>query len=452
MGNWFAGFQQAASGMNAARYGISVVGQNIANANSPGYTRQVVTQESTGVRNVVGLYTRAAEDGIGGVEITGTIRQVDTLLDGRVRDEHAKAEYASTTADQLSGIEALFPAGSDAGLPAQLNAFWSDWSTVGANPGNTAARQVLLEHARSLAGTLNNLSSSLTDLNASMSNYLGQDVAAANTAATQLAALNSQIGAASGTGIDVNALADQRDLLVDKLAKLTGAVAVIQNNGMATVTLGSASLVSGSSVSAITADTAGNVQVGAAAVTLTGGSAAARITALQVTVPAYRAKLDGVADALSTAVNAIQTAGYDRSGSAGQPMFVGSGAGGITVALTDGALVAASGSPGGNLDGSNAQAASRLGATASGPDTAYATLVGSLGAESAAAQNSAATQESLAANLDAMKSSVSGVSYDEEIAHMLTYQRAFEASSRALTTLDAMLDTLINHTGRAGMA
>jgi len=452
MRNWFAGFQQATSGMNAARYGISVVGQNIANANSDGYTRQVVTQESTGVLNVVGLYTRPAEDGIGGVAITGTNRQVDTLLNARVRDEHAKSDYASTTADQLSQIEALFPAASTDGLSVQLNSFWKDWSTVGTSPDNTAARQVLLEHARTVAGTLNNISSSLTDLDTSMSNYLGQDVASANTAATQLAALNSQIGAASGTGIDVNALADQRDLLVDKLAKLTGATTVIQNNGTASVTIGSTTLVSGATSSAITADSAGNVSVGGAAVTLTGGSAAARVTAIQVTVPAYRAKLDGVADALSSVVNSVQAAGYDRSGNAGQPMFTGSGAGGITVALSDGALVAASGTPGGNLDGSNAQAASRLGAAATGPDTAYASLVGSLGAESAAAQNASTTQQSLATNLDAMKASVSGVSYDEEMAHMLTYQRAFEASSRALTTLDAMLDTLINHTGRAGLA
>lgn len=452
MANWFAGFQQAASGMNAARYGISVVGQNIANANSDGYTRQVVTQESTGVQNIVGLYTRPSEDGIGGVAITGTIRQDDTLLDARVRDEHAKSGYSSTTADQLSQIEALFPAASTDGLAAQLNSFWSDWSTVGTSPDNTAARQVLLEHAKTLTGTLNNLSSSLGDLNASMSNYLGQDVASANTAASQLAALNSQIGAATGTGIDVNALADQRDQLVDKLSKLTGAVAVIQNNGTATVSIGSTTLVSGATNSAITVDALGNVQVGGTGVTLTGGSAAARVTALQVTVPAYQSKLDGVANALSSAVNTVQAAGYDRNGNAGLPMFSGSGAAGISVAISDGALVAASSTPGGNLDGSNAQAASRLGATTTGPDTAYASLVGALGAESAAAQNASSTQQSLAANLDAMKSSVSGVSYDEEMSNMLTYQRAFEASSRALTTLDSMLDTLINHTGRAGLA
>ncbi len=452
MANWFAGMGQSTAGMNAARYGISVVGQNIANANSDGYTRQIVRQESTGNRGVVGLYSRSSEDGIGGVKIIGTFRQDDALLDGRVRDEHGKAAYASTTADQLSSTEALFPASSDSGFPAQLNDFWNDWSTVGTSPGNTAARQVLLEHAGTLASTLNNLSSSLGDLAASMGDYLNQDITSANTAAGQLAALNAQIGSAGATGLDVNALADQRDILSDKLSKLTGGVATVQGNGMATVTVGGATLVSGATSAGITVSSAGAVQVGGSAVTLTGGSAAARVTALQVTIPAYQAKLDGVANTLSNVVNATQAAGYDLSGNPGQPLFTGSGAAGISVAISDGALVAASATPGGNLDGSNAQTASRLGALGTGPDSTYASLVGALGAESAAAQNASSTQQDLATNLEGLKSSVSGVSYDEEVANMLTYQRAFEASSRALTTLDSMLDTLINHTGRAGLA
>jgi flagellar hook-associated protein 1 FlgK len=452
MANWFAGMGQATAGMNAARYGISVVGQNIANANSDGYTKQVVRQESTGNRGIVGLYTRSSEDGIGGVKITGTFRQDDALLDGRVRDEHGKASYASTTADQLSSMEALFPGASDSGFPAQLNDFWTDWSTVGTTPNNTAARQVLLEHAGTLASTLNNLASSVGDLAASVGDYLQQDVSGADSAASQLAALNAQIGAAGATGLDVNALADQRDVLLDKLSKLTGAVGTVQSNGMATVTVGGATLVSGATSVGIAVTAAGTVQVGGSDVTLTGGSAAARLTALQVTVPAYQSKLDAVANTLSNAVNSAQAAGYDLDGNAGQPLFAGSGAAGIHLAVTNGRLIAASGTPGGNLDGSNAQTVSRLGALSTGPDATYASLVGALGAESSAAQNASSTQQSLAANLDGLKSSVSGVSYDEEVANMLTYQRAFEASSRALTTLDSMLDTLINHTGRAGLA
>jgi len=452
MGNWFAGLGQAASGMNAARYGISVVGQNIANANSDGYTRQVATQESVGGQNVAGLYTRPANDGIGGVKITGTVRVDDLLLDARVRNEHGKNQYASTSADSLSALEKLFPAASDDSLATQLTAFWGDWSAVANSPANTAARQVLLEDARTVVGTLHNLSSSLDDLTASMTSYLNQDIASANTAASQLAALNGQIGVASATGVDVNALMDQRDVLIDKLSQLTGAVSTVQPNGMADVKIGSVSLVASSVATPMSVDATGQVQVGTSSVSLTAGSAAARISALQVTMPTYRTRLDGVANALRDGVNAAQGAGYDLAGNPGLDMFGGSGAGGITVALTDGTQVAASATPGGNYDGSNALQAARIATSSSGPDSAYSALVGDLGAASAAAQHAAGTQQSLVDNIEAMHASVSGVSYDEEMAKMLTYQRAFDASSRALTTMDSMLDTLINHTGRAGLA
>lgn len=452
MSNWFAGLGQAASGMNAARYGISVVGQNIANANSDGYTRQVATQRSVAGAQVTGLYTRAPQDGVGGVEVTGTQRVDDSLLDARVRNEHGKGSFTSTTADQLSSLESLFPVASDDSLATQLTTFWSDWSTVGNSPDNVAARQVLLEDARTVVGTLHNLASAMDDLSSSTTSYLGQDVDDTNTAAQQLAALNGQISVAHSSGADVNALLDQRDQLLDKLSKLSGAVATLNANGTADVKVGGQALVTGPTAATMSVDSSAQVSVDGVAVTLTSGSAAARVTALQVTLPNYRSQLDGIADSLSSAVNAVQASGYDRAGNAGTAMFTGSGAAGISLAITDGSLVAASGTPGGNLDGSNALAAARLGTAAGSADSAYASLIGALGAESQAAASASATQQSLVGNLDAMHASVSGVNYDEEVTNMLTYQRAFQASSRALTTLDDMLDTLINHTGRAGLA
>jgi flagellar hook-associated protein 1 FlgK len=452
MSNWFAGLGQAASGMNAARYGLSVVGQNIANANSDGYTRQVTVQQSVSAQAANGLYTRPANDGVGGVEVTGTQRVDDALLDARVRTEHGKGQFATTSADQLSGLEQLFPVASDDSLSSQLTAFWSDWSTVANNPGNSGARPVLLQDAGTVVGTLHNLSAGLDDLTQSATSYLGQDVDAANSAATQLASVNRLISVASTTGGDVNALFDQRDQLLDQLSKLTGSAATINANGTADVTVAGQALVTGTTTATMTVDSAAQVSVGGTAVTLSAGSAAARVSMLQTTLPKYRSQLDGVADALSTAVNSIQTSGFDLNGNPGAAMFSGSGAGGITVALTDPARIAASATAGGNLDGSNAQLAARLGTAPSSADSAYSSLVGALGAESQAAQSASSTQQALVDNVDAMHASVSGVNYDEEVSNMLTYQRAFQASSRALTTMDDMLDTLINHTGRAGLA
>jgi flagellar hook-associated protein 1 len=452
MSNWFAALGEAASGMNAARYGISVVGQNIANANSDGYTRQVARQRAAGITDTVGLYTRPSGDGIGGVEITGTQRVDDQLLDARVRNEHGKGSYADTVADQLAGLEQLFPVASDDSLASQMTSFWKDWSTVANNPSNPAARQVLIEHARTLVGTLHGLSSSLDDLSSSFTAYLGQDVSSVNGAAAALANLNAQISVASVSGVDVNALADQRDQLLDQLSKLTGATATLNLNGSADVSVGGVSLVSGNTAATMTVTSPAQVSIGGTSVTVPGGTIAARVSGLQVTLPNYQTQLDGVANALANSVNAVQAAGYDLAGTAGVPMFSGSGAAGISVAISDPNLVAAASTSGGSLDGTNAQAAARLGTSSSGPDFAYSALVGALGAESAAAKNASATQDALVSNVEAMHSSVSGVSYDEEIARMLTYQRAFQASSKALTTIDEMLDVLVNHTGHVGQS
>jgi flagellar hook-associated protein 1 FlgK len=118
--------------------------------------------------------------------------------------------------------------------------------------------------------------------------------------------------------------------------------------------------------------------------------------------------------------------------------------------LTSPTGIAASSTPGGNLDGSNAMNLSQAGTAASSPDAVYQTLVGDLGAASGLAHHRQTTQESITTAVDNVRNSTSGVSYDEEVSNMITFQQAFQASSRVLTTLDDMLDTLINHTGVVG--
>jgi flagellar hook-associated protein 1 FlgK len=449
MSNWFAGINQASTGLDAARYGLSVVGQNMTNADTPGYTRQVADQASVDMGAVRGIF--AGPGALGGVTVTGTTRQTDPVLDARVRGEHARGSLADTTATQLQAVEGVFPEPSDDGLGGQLNQFWSDWGAVANDPGSTAARSVLLKDAGTVAGTLNSMSASLSDVVTSTAGHLSTDVAAVNSAAQRLAQLNGQIAVATATGADPNSLLDQRDQLLQNLSELTGATVTVQPNGAADVAIGGQSLVSGVTASAMTVDASYGVQLGGTAVTVGSGSIGAETTALTTTLPGYQSRLDAVADGLSAAVNSVQAAGYDLAGAAGTPMFGGSGAAGITVVLTNPAAVAAAGTPGGNLDGSNALAAADTGAAADSPDARYAALVGDVAAASALAQQRATTQDAVVSNVDSLKSSVSGVSLDEEAASMLTYQQAFNASSRVLTALDSMLDTLINHTGLVGL-
>ncbi len=111
---------------------------------------------------------------------------------------------------------------------------------------------------------------------------------------------------------------------------------------------------------------------------------------------------------------------------------------------------AASGSPGGNLDGSNAGATAALANAADSPDAAYQSLVTGLGAAAQTVNQQVGVQSTLTTNADAAVSSESGVNIDEEMTNLLSYQRAYQAASKVMTTVDSTLDTLINHTGLLG--
>jgi flagellar hook-associated protein 1 len=175
---------------------------------------------------------------------------------------------------------------------------------------------------------------------------------------------------------------------------------------------------------------------------VTSGSAAAVKSLLHDTLPSYVTRLDAVAAEVATAVNAQHVQGFDRDGNAGTPFFTGSTAATLAVAVTDPDQVAAA-SVAGTLDGSNADALAGLAAG----DGAYRQLVTDFGAEVASARRVADNQQVLTTQVDSSREALSGIDLDEEMVQMLTHQRAYEAAARLLTTLDSVLDTLINRTG-----
>jgi flagellar hook-associated protein 1 FlgK len=452
MSSTFGGIAQAASSLAASQYGLQIVSQNIANAGTPGYTRQEV--DLTAADPVQGVPRRYVTGGDpGGVHVSGTQRLNDPVLDARSRTEHARSGAADTAASQLSQIEDIFPEPSDTGLGEQLSTFWKDWANVANSPDSSAARTVLLQDGGTVADTLRSMSTSLEDVKASTAQALRSDIDKANTAAKSLSALNNQIAIGTATGENVNSLLDQRDQLLGRLSSLVGAKATISDNGTAEVTVSGQALVgTDGSVNPVTVDASNRISVGGTAVTLDGGSAAASITTLTSTLPTVKGELDGVAAKLAGAVNAVQANGVDLSGAPGAPMF-NDGSGAVTaatihVSMTDPSQVAAGAAGSGkSYDGSNALDASELGSAPDSPDAAYADLVGDVGSASSLAQSQQATQDSVTSSVDARRQAASGVSLDEEVSNMLTLQHTYQAASRVLTTMDSLLDTLINHTG-----
>lgn len=532
MTNFFAGISRANDALTAARYGLEVTGQNIANANTPGYTRQRADQVAQGT--VVGVPTiHSGTVTNGGVLANGAVRLNDAVVDTRVRDEHATQAQVDTTAGRLSDIENIFNEPSDTGLANQLQDFWNAWGDVANDPGNDVPRQMLVSSADSTVTMLHSMDSALDSVATASKNSLDATVESVNSAATELADLNTKIAIGSATNTDVNALLDRRDVLLDQLSSAVGAKATINGNGTVDVTVGGQALVStgpaqnGGSGKGGPPFTAGSLEVGWAGSTggspvawdpskpvtltihtaptaadgsgstdvtlvdsehldaggdpdpintLSGSTANAELTTLNKTVPDYRGKLNDVAKALAKSVNDTQAAGFDLTGTKGDPMFDDSAdpaAGGITaksIAVASGfeaddgwKLVAAAdtqsfsdpptnSTPVGNVNGGNALAAADSGTASGSPDSAYSSLVGALGRASASATQQQSTQQVITSSVESLQTSASGVSLDEEVSNMLTYQMAFQASSRVLTTLDSMLDTLINHTGLVGQS
>ena len=450
MSSSFSGLTNALAALNVQRYGMEVTGQNISNANTPGYTRQRAELAAVGpATGVSALY--ATQHPHGSVTVSGTTRLNDPMIDARARAEHGDNGYLQTTANVLSSAEALFDEPSDHGLAEQLNDFWNSWAAVANNPGDLAARNVVLQKAAGLASTLNQSSAALDRLTQSVSQQAAAATAQINTAATALAQLNADIAVGTASGANVNALADQRDGLLMTLADLAGAQTSIAPNGTAIVSIGGQSLVSGATASTVSLSPGNQVLVGGVPAGPAGGSLQGLVDGLNTALPGYAAQLDAVAAALAGTVNADQTSGYDLAGNPGGPLFAGTTAATLSVAVTNPANLAASGTPGGNLDGSKALSMSQLGNSSAGADAAYRNLVGTLATDVQRSLQQATVQQAVTNSVDELAQSSSGVSFDEETTNLLTYQRAYQAASRVLTTVDEILDTLILHTGRVGL-
>lgn len=454
----FSGITSALSALQAQRQALDITGENIANANTDGYTRQRVDFASAGPSAVPATYATPGTDA-GGVTVASVTRMQDAYLEAQGRTEHAQQSLLDGSQQIVNDVQQAFNEPSDTGLQAQLSSLWSAFTDVANNPGDTAARNQALSQATTVASTLNSDYTTLAGQYADRRNQLDSTVAQVNADAATLAKLNAAVVAANQSGRSANELADQRDSVAMQLVELTGATATQAQNGSVTLQLGGSALVAGSTARSLAVTGSGTLagqptspvtvqwaDTGTAA-SVSSGTIGAVLQGLGTTIPRYASALDGVAANLANSVNQVQEAGFTTSGVQGTALFSGTTAATISVAITGPAGIAASSSATQALDGGNADALAQIGQSPTGPDAQYRTVVAQLGTAVQTATQAASTQDSITAQVDSQRSSASGVNIDEELTGMLTYQRAYEAASKVMATADSMLDTLINRTG-----
>lgn len=443
------------SGLTAAQRAIEVAGHNISNANTTGYSRQRVNQVTAppmpGVYGSRGTGMRGS-----GVTIAEVIRIRNEFVDSAYRAEKANGSAWSARSEVLTRAEQVLGT-FDSGTPSALAEFWAAWDQLSLYPEDPAARQGVIDRGALLTDSINSAANQITALERDTDVRIREDVLVVNQLTDEISRLNRTIKDATIGAQEPNDLLDRRDHLIDQLADLTGATVRESEFNQVDVYLGSTALVRGEDVEAIEASVIDPPTIslarGGAPVT-PAGALGARLELVHETLPSLATDLDDLANGLRDLINTQHQAGYDVSGAAGLAFFSGTGAAGLAVnpALTRD-LVAASAS-GAAADGNNAIAVAGLrdSAAVSGNSvleavSAFGSRLGTLALE---ANTAAASSDTVLISLDQERASTNSVSIDEELADMIRYQRSFEAAARVITTVDQMLDQLINRTGLAG--
>lgn len=469
----FAAINTALTGLLAHRRALETISHNIANAKTDGFTRRRAELSPLGAAAATGVWANAGDASIHGVEVTGITRLRDELLDQQVRRELGADANTSRAAEILAGIEQLMPEPSDDGIAAKLAAFWGAWDDAAARPNDIPTRQALLQNADNLATTFHRLAASFDALRGQLQDTLSTSVAQINADAIRVAELNNAIVAATAAGADAGDLQDQRDLIVDRLAKATGATSRAGEFGSVSVFLGGSTLVRDGEASALSVATGGALDpplntmglnrtelrwsLDGYPVASLGGDSAALLAGINETVPSYLHEIDGLAAAVVSQVNTAHQSGHglDTIADVNLNFFDPAGVTAATMGLsTDIAgqpsRVALAAGSGGDLDATLAHQIAALGDSSTGPDALHRALVSKLAIDVNVATNRSTVQTRITERAESERESIAGVSLDEEMTNLIATQHAFEASSRVLTAVDEMLDVLINRTGAVG--
>ena len=442
----FDGLGIGLSALYAQRRAIDVAGQNIANVNTDGYSRQRADMVADSGPIVPALFSRYEGTGQG-VRSVDVLRMRDRFLESRAHQEHAGSSYLSRMQVTMGRIELAYAEPSDTGLASQLSDFWAGWDDVGLNPADPAARSQLVERAGTLSASFRQLDTNLAALGAASVEQLDATVQEANAVASRIAELNGTIRAATASGLSPNGLMDQRDTLAMQLASQVGATVRAGEDGSLDVYVGAMALVRGTAVEQLALDVGpgpaytARVKWADDGLTATvGGEAQGLLETNNVIVPGQRAELAAVAQRLLDDVNAVHATGFDENGAPGAAFFQ-MGPSGIEVnpaVAADPRLVAASASAGA-IDGSIAQ---RM-AAQNGADGLYRQMIVRLGVSSQTTNRRVDVQDAIVRQLDAARESESGVNLDEEMTNLVAFQNAYSAAARFVSVVDDLLDTLI---------
>jgi len=451
MADLFAALSTAARSLDAHRYALEVVGHNLANVNTPGYTRRTARLAEIQSLDLLGVGA--------GVEATGVKAERAPLLERRLYQERPAAGRERAVADQLAIVESgLGQPGS--ALDVRLSEFFDAFAALAEDPGSSVARRMVTIQGQSLAQAFQDVSTQISDAHVDVEAEVRGTVDEINALAIDIASLNVAIvSAPEGTS---DALQDRRAEALHALAALVDIGVTTHDDGALDVTLGNGrALVAREQTYDVVADPStdpATVTVGTHDVTdeITGGRLGGLLQVRDVLLPGYAARLDQLASDVIDDVNAVHSAGYGRDNVTGRnffanPALVAGAAAGMAVdagIVANGDTIAAGGVLDAPGDNQGARALAELRNANPSLIDDWASLVHRVGTDHATAKAELETREDVLRQLQSLKSQISGVSIDEEAATMLKFQRAYEANARFFGVVNGLLDVMMAQVGR----
>ena len=441
--------------LDADQGALSVTTNNLANANTPGYDRQVVEfSESDPIQQGNLSFGSGVT-----LEQAQTVRS--NVLQLQLNQETQTSGQLDSFVSGMTQVESLFNETAGTGLQAPLSAFFSSLQQLSTNPSDSSLRVGVISAAQNLATAFNQSSSALTTQQSDLNQSVEQSVSEVNTLTGQVAQLNNQISGITQSGEDPSALIEQRDVALQNLSNLIGISVIAGDSNNITVTTGNgAPLVVGDQSFALQTQT--NTTTGMQDVFSQGQDITTQISAGQLggqiqvrdqQIPSILNQLDTLASSIENSVNTQSEAGYDVNGNPGTALFTAPPAGitgaaaSMGVAISDPSLVAASsdGTAGSNGN-ANALAALANQNIVDGqtPSNYYSGTVFQIGnaVSNATAEQTAAQQ--VTQQLQNQIGALSGVSLDEEAANLTKFQQAYDASARVVTIISELTQEAIN--------
>ncbi|PJA26677.1 MAG: flagellar hook-associated protein FlgK [candidate division Zixibacteria bacterium CG_4_9_14_3_um_filter_46_8] len=451
------GFEIARRALLAQQYGMNVAGHNIANISTPGYTRQDVNFEATEPMKILAGY------GGTGVEVAAMRRIRSLFLDTQMYKENQGLGQWQSLDQTWNQVEMIFSEPSDTGLSQMMSDFWNAWEDLGDSTEELAAKNSVKEKASSVINGFHQIIGQLKDLRRSLDTEIGQTVGEINGYIHQIAQLNGSIAQMEAGGQQANDLRDQRGYLTEQLSKIMNIQEVEQSDGTISLSVGSVSLVNqsnyndlGTEVSHLSGDPITKVVLSSNSmeINVKGGSLKGMLEARDEIIPEKMAELDAFAAQLVQSINSVHSAGYTTDGLTGIDFFDPEGTTAETISLSfeieedaNNIAISQNGTPG---DNSNVLAILDLrdqylmnGNSATFGDY-YNSVIGEIGSRAQEASNLSSNHQLLVNQIEYRRQAVSGVSLDEEMANMISYEHAYGAAAKLMNVMDTAMETIIN--------